>query len=44
MHKWEDNIEMDLREVGWEMEMIDLARNMEGLRTLVKAVMNLWVP
>ena len=39
--RWEDNIKMDLREVGWG---IDLSQDYDRWRTLVKAVMNLRVP
>jgi hypothetical protein len=40
-----DNIKMDLRETGWGgMDWIDLAQNRDQWRTLVKVVMNLWVP
>ena len=42
---WDDNIKMDLQEVGWEgMEWIDLAQDRERWRALVHAVMNLRVP
>jgi hypothetical protein len=42
---WEDNIKMDLREIGWRgMDWIDLAQNREQCRALVNTVMNLWVP
>jgi hypothetical protein len=43
--RWEDNIKMDLREVGWRgMDWIDLAQDRDRWRALVNAVMNLWVP
>jgi hypothetical protein len=43
--RWEDNIKMDLREVGWGgMDWINLAQDREGWRALVNAVMNLRVP
>jgi hypothetical protein len=43
--RWEDNIKMDLQEVGWEgMDWIELAQDRDRWRTLVNAVMNLWVP
>jgi hypothetical protein len=42
--RWEDNIKMDLREVGWGgIDWIDLAENRDRWRTLVNTVMNLWV-
>jgi hypothetical protein len=41
---WEDNIKMDLQEVGWGMDWIDLAQDRDWWRTLVNAVMNLRFP
>ena len=44
-HKWEDNIKMDLQEVGCGgMDFIDLAQGMDRWRELVNALMNLRVP
>jgi hypothetical protein len=44
-HRWEDNIEMDLREIGWgAMDWIDLAQDRDQWRALVNTVMNLCVP
>jgi hypothetical protein len=44
-HRWVDNIEMDLREIGWDgMDWIDLAQNRNQWRALVNRVMNLRVP
>jgi hypothetical protein len=41
----EDNIKMDLQEVGWGgRDWIGLAQETDRWRTLVKAVMNLQVP
>jgi hypothetical protein len=43
--RWEDNIKMDLQEVGGGgMEWIDMAQDRDSLRALVNAVMNLRVP
>ena len=42
--RWEDNIKMDLQEVGCGgMDWIDLAQNRDRWRALVNAVMNLRV-
>ena len=42
---WEDNIKMDLQEVGCEgMDWIDLAQNRDSWWALVNEVMNFWVP
>jgi hypothetical protein len=43
--RWEDNIKMDIREVGWEdMNWIEMAQDRDRWRALVNAVMNLRVP
>jgi hypothetical protein len=43
-HKWEDNINKDLREVGCgDMDWIDLAEERDRWLALVYAVMNLRV-
>ena len=43
--RWEDNIEMDLQEVGCGgMDWIELAQDTDRWRALVNAVMNLRVP
>ena len=42
--RWEDNINMDVQEVGWGMDWIDLAQHSDRWRALVNAVMNLRVP
>jgi hypothetical protein len=39
--RWEDNIKMDLREVEWGMDWIDLAQDRGRWRAVVNVVMNL---
>ena len=44
-HKWEDNIKVDLREVGCGgMDWMKLAQDRDRWRALVEAVMNIRVP
>jgi hypothetical protein len=43
-HRWEDNISMDLREVGCGgMDWIGLAQDRDRWRAIVNAIMNLRV-
>jgi hypothetical protein len=44
-HRWEDNIKLDPREIGWGgRDWIDVAQDMDQWRALVNTVMNLRVP
>jgi hypothetical protein len=44
-YRWNDNIRMDLREIGWGgMDWIDRAHDSDQWRALVNTVMNLLVP
>jgi hypothetical protein len=43
--RWVDNIELDLRETGWDgMDWINLAQGRDQWRALENTVMNLGVP
>jgi hypothetical protein len=43
-HGWEDNIKMDLQEVGWRgMDWIALAQGRDKWRALANAILNVWV-
>jgi hypothetical protein len=43
--RWEDNVKMDLREIGWDgMDWIDLADDRDQWRALVNTGMSLRVP
>jgi hypothetical protein len=42
--RWVDNIKMDIQEVGWGINWIDLAQDRDSWRAVVNAVMNLQVP
>jgi hypothetical protein len=44
-HRWEDNIKMDLREIGINgANWIRLAQDRVQWQAFVNTVMNLWVP
>jgi len=44
MRKWEDNIKMDLQEVGCGFVVwMELAQKRDRWRLLVNGVMNIWV-
>jgi hypothetical protein len=43
-HRWEDNIRMALREIGWEgVKWIHLAQDKDHWQALPNTVMELWV-
>jgi hypothetical protein len=42
--KWDDNIKMDIQEVEWGMNWIDLSQDRDKRQVVVDAVMNLRVP
>ena len=43
--RWDDNIEMDLQEVGRGCgDWMELAQDRDRWRALVSTVMNFWVP
>jgi hypothetical protein len=45
MHRWEDEIKMDLREIGWDgVHWIQLIQDRHQWLALVNMIMNLQVP
>jgi hypothetical protein len=43
--RWEDNIKIDLRQIGWGgMDWINLAEDRDQWQALVNMVMKLWIP
>jgi hypothetical protein len=44
MHRWEYNVNIDLKEMGWEgMDWINLVQDMDKWWAVVKTVMDPWV-
>ena len=43
-HRWEDNIMMDLQEVGGGGDWMEMAQDRDRWRALVNTVMNFQVP
>jgi len=43
-HRWEDNVKMNLQEVGGGGDWMELAQDRDRCRALVNTVMNLRVP
>jgi hypothetical protein len=43
-HRWEDNIKMDLQEVVWKRDCINLAQEWDRWQAFVNVVMNIQVP
>jgi hypothetical protein len=43
--RWEDNIRMDIRKMGWEdVNWIHLAQDRDQWQTVMNTLMNIWVP
>jgi hypothetical protein len=44
-HRWEDNIRMDLRAIGWEgVDWIHMAQDRDQWQAVVNTVMNVLIP
>jgi hypothetical protein len=44
-NRWEDNIKLDLTDIGWEgVYWMHMAQDRDQWRAVVNMVMNLWVP
>jgi hypothetical protein len=44
-HRWEDNIKMDLGEIGFgDVDWIHLVQDRDRWRVLVSTVLKIWVP
>jgi len=42
--KWKDNIKIDLQEVGWDIDWIDLAQDRDTWQAIVNTVIHFRVP
>jgi hypothetical protein len=43
--RWEDNIRIDIREIGWEvLDWIHLAQDWDQWPALLNMITNLWAP
>jgi hypothetical protein len=42
-NRWENNIKLDLKEMGGGMHWINLAQERDSWRALIVVVMNFWV-
>jgi hypothetical protein len=43
--RWEDNMRMDLREIGWKgVDWVHLAQERDQRLAPVNTIMNIWVP
>jgi hypothetical protein len=43
-HRWEDNITMDLKEIGWQgTDIIHVAQDRDKCQAAVNTVIKLWV-
>jgi hypothetical protein len=44
-HRWQDNIRMDIREIGWEvLDLMHMSHDKDHWQALLKKVINLWDP
>jgi hypothetical protein len=43
-HRWKDNTNMDLKEIEWEGDWINLAQDRDKWYAVLNTVKNLWVP